>query len=283
MLDLLWHVRFRWKLRPRQVTGDTKYGTIENIKAIEDQGIRAYVPLPDWEHQRPPYYGPSLFTYDAQQDRYICPTGQPLHLTRIEAKAEKSEYRADAAACNACPLKAQCTPSNHGRQVHRSFHAMYLERVKGYHQTFAYQKAMNKRKVWVEPLFGEAKQWHGMRRFRLRRLWRVNCEALVTASGQNLKRLLQKRGWGRRPFPTEAVVAIPPPNRKTDEVLRPHVRENSRPSIAAAFFDFSCAAHLFFAAQMISFLVYYRHFTPLSIFKLKNCNIYFIVIICYDS
>jgi hypothetical protein len=28
MLDLLWHVRFRWKLRPQQVTGDTKYGTL---------------------------------------------------------------------------------------------------------------------------------------------------------------------------------------------------------------------------------------------------------------
>lgn len=49
MLDLLWRVRFRWKLRLRQITGDTKYGTIENIKAIEDQDIRAYVPLPDWE------------------------------------------------------------------------------------------------------------------------------------------------------------------------------------------------------------------------------------------
>ena len=46
-----------------------------------------------------------------------------------------------------------------------------------------------------------------MRRFRLRRLWRVNCEALVIAAGQNLKRVLQKRGWGRRPFPTEAIYA----------------------------------------------------------------------------
>ena len=32
MLDLAWHVRFRWKLHPRQVTGDTKYGTEENIR-----------------------------------------------------------------------------------------------------------------------------------------------------------------------------------------------------------------------------------------------------------
>jgi hypothetical protein len=33
--------------------------------------------------------------------------------------------------------------------------------VKGYQQTLAYQKALNKRKVWVEPLFAEGKQWHG--------------------------------------------------------------------------------------------------------------------------
>jgi transposase len=207
MLDLLWRVRFRWKLRPRHVTGDTKYGTIQNIKAIEDAGIRAYVPLPDWEHKTP-LYGPAKFTYDAAHDLYICPHGQPLRRFRTEYQAEKVEYRADAATCNACPLKTQCTESQQGRQLHRSFHASYLERVQSYHQTRAYQKAMRKRQVWVEPLFAEAKDWHGMRRFRLRLFWRVNCEALRIAAGQNLKRLLKKRGWGRRPFPTEAMCAF---------------------------------------------------------------------------
>jgi hypothetical protein len=35
----------------------------------------------------------------------------------------------------------------------------------------------------------------------------VNSEALMRAAGQNLKRLLKKRGWGRRPYPTEALHA----------------------------------------------------------------------------
>ena len=43
-----------------------------------------------------------------------------------------------------------------------------------------------------------------MRRFRLRRVFRVNCEALMRAAGQNLKRLLKKWGWGRRPWPEGA-------------------------------------------------------------------------------
>ena len=47
-----------------------------------------------------------------------------------------------------------------------------------------------------------------MRRFRLRGLWRVNTDALLVASGQNLKRLLQKRGWGRRPFSDGVAAAV---------------------------------------------------------------------------
>ncbi len=47
-----------------------------------------------------------------------------------------------------------------------------------------------------------------MRRYRLRRLWRVNCEAVVRAAGQNLKRLLKKRGWSRHPWPQGAENAL---------------------------------------------------------------------------
>ena len=41
MLDMLWRSAFRWKSRPRRVTGDSAYGTVENIAAIEKAGIRA--------------------------------------------------------------------------------------------------------------------------------------------------------------------------------------------------------------------------------------------------
>ena len=59
--------------------------------------------------------------------------------------------------------------------------------MKGYRGTFLYEKTLRKLRVWVEPLFAEAKDWHGMRRFRLRGLEKVNLEALLIASGQNTK------------------------------------------------------------------------------------------------
>jgi transposase len=198
--DLLWYARFRWRLHPRQATGDKHYATFELIAALEDAGIRAYVPLPDWD-RRPGFYGPSRFSYEPERDVYRCPQGHPLRRHHVSNRVEAWIYRADTAVCAACPVRAACTPSRLGRSLSRSFWTAYLDQVQTYQDIPAYQKALRKRSVWVEPLFGEAKDWHGLRRFRLRRLPKVNCEALLIATGQNLKRLLRHHGWGRRPWP----------------------------------------------------------------------------------
>ncbi len=209
MQDLLWHSRFRWQLPLEHVTGDTKYGTAENIVAIEEAGLRAYIPLPDYD-KRTPFFGKHQFTYHPERDVYRCPGGTDLPFKHHAYGPRVSKYQADAATCNACPLKARCTESDQGRIVSRSFDEPYLERVRSYQETEAYKKALRKRKVWVEPLFGEAKAWHGLDRFRLRMLAKVNIEALVTATGQNLKRLLSWHGWGRRGWPGGAAGVVLP-------------------------------------------------------------------------
>jgi len=195
MLDLLWCTRFRWKLWPRQVTGDKKYGTEDNLVAIEDQGMRAYIPIPDMDH-RSEFFSADQFRYEAERDIYLCPAGKELRFDRPHATERSRRYRARAKDCNHCPLKAKCTTSKQGRSLCRSVDEACLDRVRAYPPTEAYKKALRKRQVWVEPLFAEAKDWHGMRRFRLRRLWRVNSEALLIAAGQNLKRRLEKTGVG---------------------------------------------------------------------------------------
>ncbi len=210
-LDLLWHVRFRWKLRPRHVTGDTKYATVENIAAIERERIHAYVPL-SAVGRRAGMFGEQDFVYDAAADTYCCPRGRTLRFLSHCQATQRRIYAAPAAACAACELRAQCTTAKRGRRVGRHLDEAYLDRVRGYHTTEPYAKAMRKRQVWVEPLFAEAKAWHGLRRFRLRGLEKVNGEALLIAAGQNLKRLLSWRGWGRRPFPSGAAGVVLPPS-----------------------------------------------------------------------
>jgi hypothetical protein len=199
-LDLLWRTRFRWKLRPWQVTGDTKYGTIETIAAIEQERICAYFPLSE-VGQRAGMCGAHDVVYDAGHATYRCPGGQTLRFLSLCHTTQRRIYAAPTAACTACALRPQCTTSSRGRRVGRNLEEEYLDRVRAYHATEPYAKAMRQRQVWVEPRFAEAKAWHGLRRFRLRGLEQVNGEALLIAAGQNLKRLLSRRGWGRRPFP----------------------------------------------------------------------------------
>ena len=87
---------------------------------------------PDFE-DRTPFFGKSEFIYDAMRDEYRCPQGQPLPRRKTKYSEQEVLYRADAAICNACPVKAECTASDHGRMVHRSFYADYLDRVRSYH------------------------------------------------------------------------------------------------------------------------------------------------------
>jgi transposase len=222
MLDLLWRTTFRWGLKPHHVTGDGKYGTAENIAAVEDADIRAYVGLHEAGGRGSGFFPKSVFSYDAERDVYLCPAGgllRPLgDADKRRRLGEVVTYRAVGSVCAACPLKPECTTNKNGRNIRRGPGDEYIDRVRAYHGTFSYEKALRKRKVWIEPLFAEAKDWHGMRRFRLRGLEKVNIEALLIASGQNVKRLLAF--GGRRPKKLAQVAALRPPTAPGDRISR---------------------------------------------------------------
>lgn len=211
MLDLLWHTTFRWKLRPHHVTGDSVYGTIPNLKAVENAGIRAYMPAIDYTWGKRSLFRKDDFTYDAGRDVYVCPAGEILRNTGARKKLRLTRYVAEPEVCNACLLKHRCTEGKSGRAVNRNFDEECFEKVKSYYELEAYKKAMRKRKVWIEPMFAKAKQWHGMERVRLRRLEKVNTEVLITAAGQNIKRSLTFGGRGPRKLAQAA--ALRPPGR----------------------------------------------------------------------
>ena len=219
MLDLLWRTCFRWKLRPHHVTAEGKYGTMENVAALEEAGVRAYVALHE-SGSKPGFFAKGEFRYDPEADVYSCPAGKVLRPLGKKDGEDRSDmvtyYRARASECAACPLRPGCTTNKNGRQLRRYPGERHVDRVRSYRGTASYEKALRKRKVWVEPLFAEAKDWHGMRKFRLRTLRRVNAEALLVAAGQNLKRLLL---FGdQRPRKPAQVAALRPPPTSTPGV-----------------------------------------------------------------
>lgn len=128
MLELLFRSRFRWRLRPRYITGDAAYGTVENVAAVEKAGIRAYMVLPRHD-ERTPLFAKNEFVYDTEKDLYICPRGETLHRQGFDHKERSIRYAAKPSACNPCPLKSRCTKGKKkGRWIRRSFDEEYLER-----------------------------------------------------------------------------------------------------------------------------------------------------------
>ncbi len=235
MLDLLWRTNFRWRLRPHHVTGDSVYGTLPNVKAVEQAGIRAYTPIIDYTRGKR-LFRKDEFVYDPEADVYVCPAGEVLKKDGVRFKQQITRYLADPETCGACALKVRCTDGKSGRAVARSFDEEYYDQVRSYRGTFAYEKALRKRKVWIEPLFAEAKEWHGMREVRLRTLERVNAEVLIVASGQNIKRLLE---FGfRGPRRVAQAAALRPPETSHSQpawhhrATRPRVSQHAAPNHA---------------------------------------------------
>jgi hypothetical protein len=118
-----------------------------------------------------PYFGKEEFAYDPQRDLYQCPAGEILRPKTFRAARNQVLYKAEPGTCNSCSMRPQCTDNKTGRQVLRHRDERYVDRVKSYRGTFAYEKALR------TPLgygwsrcFGEAKDRHGLR--RLRRSWR---------------------------------------------------------------------------------------------------------------
>jgi transposase len=147
MLDLLWNTIFRWRIRPCQVTGDARYGTRENVAALEKAGIRAYVAIPNFDFRDTGLFGPGHFRYDSENDHYLCPVGQTLRFHNKDHRNRRKRYRAKPLSCNACELKARCTTSERGRVLYRPFEEDFYDRVRGYRGTFSHTRKPYERGV----------------------------------------------------------------------------------------------------------------------------------------
>ncbi len=219
MVDLLDRARFRSHLHVQRAVADSKDATGENLRALEERGIQASMPVVDHE-QSSPFFRHADFTYDAETDTYQCPQGTTLTYRGNSYATRVRVFAAPTTSCAACPLRERCTDSTKGRRLNRPFDEDARERARARQSSETYKKVLRKRAVWVEPLFGEAKDWHGLRRFRLRGLWKVNTEGLLIAAGQNLKRWLSRTGWGRRHGPCGSLALALP----AIVVIGPHLR-----------------------------------------------------------
>ncbi|MDR3636010.1 MAG: hypothetical protein P4L84_19565 [Isosphaeraceae bacterium] len=84
--------------------------------------------------QRARRYAHTGFAYDVDFDRYECPQGEMLTLYTLDDRNKLATYKAPAATCNACALKAFCTPHDEGRHVFHSLAEFHETDIGRFHR-----------------------------------------------------------------------------------------------------------------------------------------------------
>lgn len=88
---------------------DKGFYSTENLKWLSDKTLTAYM-APRRLTTTEGDFSREHFSYDAVNDRFICPEGKPLYFRQIDDKLSHiRRYRAEEKNCRACPQKALCT------------------------------------------------------------------------------------------------------------------------------------------------------------------------------
>ena len=182
-------VRRRFDLRPQRLAGDTAYGAARLLKWLVDHQIAPHVPVWDKSARTDGTFSRADFIFDRERNVYVCPSGKLLTHSGLIDQGRLLPYRASRSDCSRCDLKAQCTTST-SRKVTRDIDEDVRDHVRALANTEAFQQSRRERKK-IEMRFAHMKRILRLDRLRLRGLSGVRDEVLLTATAQNLQRLVK--------------------------------------------------------------------------------------------
>jgi transposase len=182
-------VKRRFDLRPQRLAGDSVYGAVGLLKALVDRKITPHVPVWDKSARHDGTFSRADFVFDQERNVYICPGGAKLASTGNIDQGHIVYYRANKNDCSACLLKPKCTTAPM-RKVTRDVNEDVRDSVRALAKTEAFQNSSRERKK-VEMRFAHMKRILKLDRLRLRGLSGARDEVLLTATAQNLRRLVK--------------------------------------------------------------------------------------------
>jgi transposase len=177
------------KIKVKEITADRGYGASENYLFLESQKIKHYIPL--WR----PQVGQQEegFKYDSKKDRFRCPEGN--YLKRLNNKDDSKMYTMSRKVCIRCPLYETCVSDSdkrngRGKRLRRHIHQKLFNQVLWREQKSLFKQKLHHRMWSMEGLFAEGKNFHTLDRARYRGRAKLQIQAYMIASVQNLKRLV---------------------------------------------------------------------------------------------
>lgn len=188
----------RFDLKPGYLAADTAYGSAETLNwIVNEKQIAPHVPVIDKSKREDGTFSRSDFTFDKENNIYVCPAGKMLTTTGRMHGDHAIRYFASVHDCRACTLKRKCCPNMPARRIVRDVNEEARDVARALAKTEAFEQSRRSRKR-VEMLFAHLKRILRLGRLRLRGPCGAQDEFTLAAIAQNLRRLAK-------------LVARPPP------------------------------------------------------------------------
>ncbi len=181
-------------LKVLTAVADAQYGTADNFRECALRGIRAHMADLSEKHKntgrKKGIFPDTDFIYDPASDTYTCPAGNVMRKRRYHQVRRSYEYVAGSKVCNSCKIRGQCTRAKLGRSIKRHEGHDLIEAARAQSHSPAAKRDRARRKPIGEGSFADAKNLHGFKRSRWRRLWRQLIQDYLIAACQNIRKLI---------------------------------------------------------------------------------------------
>jgi transposase len=187
-----------------ETAGDCGYFSGDQLLEAEKKGYNVLVNIPDnnlnYKHDRDSKFNQSNFSYDKDNDCYICFNGGRLarHDTRRDEKYEIKRY--ECKNYKTCALRYECSSSKEGRKIYITPYYYSIENQLNKQKDEAKKALLKKRKQIIEPIFGYIKENLGFRRLAVRGIEKVKAQWYLICTTVNLKKLYKIWAQGKVQF-----------------------------------------------------------------------------------
>ena len=178
----------KFKFKVEKVWLDAGYNVSHICKYLHDMGIQAAMGKRRGVQQKGKY-GKYKFSYIKEWDVYICPERNYLEYVTTDRNGYR-EYKCKNDRCMSCPHREECLAE---KQKTKSLRRHVWEDFKDEAYVFTHTEEGKRiyagRKETVERSFADSKELHGLRYCRMRGLFKVAEQCLLTAAAQNMKKI----------------------------------------------------------------------------------------------
>ena len=178
-------------ISPVKVIADSAYGDAAYRKTLQENNIQLVAPLRIKNDYAQGVYPKSMFHYDKEKQKLICPEGKEGVVSYFDRRKEIVTFHFSMIDCKSCASKVFCTRSQESRRcVGIGMAQEALSEAEQYNLTAQFREEMKLRPP-IEGKLSELKRYHGLVRARYRGLAKLNLQCCFTAVAVNIKRWIK--------------------------------------------------------------------------------------------